>query len=130
MDTTEKYIKWCKKAEEVQKEWRIQKGDWSHHPYRNETELILTSILINVCHCKSCIRIWLPRQDQLQEMIITSPDNCWFKLDSFETWKAKKIWPTSKSIPQSMEQLWLAFVMHEKYSKKWDDSAECWEEEK
>ena len=43
--------------------------------------------------------IWLPRQDQLQGMVEYTVG-----VNKFN----------------SMEQLWLAFVMSEKYNKKWD----------
>jgi len=60
--------------------------------------------------------IWLPRQDQIQEMM----------RDKFSTRElvpaterlhkfAKKYWL------HSFEQLWLAFFMHEKHSKIWSE---------
>src|SRR5208337_398107 len=59
-------------------------------------------------------KIFLPRQDQLQKMINTD----WF--DSFRG----LLWfyqvSSMKNI-HSMEQLWLAFVMMEKYKKVWND---------
>ncbi len=71
--------------------------------------------------------IWLPRQDQLQEMV-SLPNSekigIWFeKQFRFYEWAGKKYnknelqnnWGTFKS----MEQLWLAFVMKERFSKQW-----------
>ena len=64
-------------------------------------------------------RIWLPRQDQLQDMIDWSPfsykvSTICYQIDDFyknldDSW-----------MPESMEQLWLAFVMREKFNKQWD----------
>ena len=57
--------------------------------------------------------IW--HQDQLQEMI-------WQGLDEYEYW-IKKLYDFILDLPfilMSMEQLWLAFVMKEKYNKVWD----------
>jgi len=70
--------------------------------------------------------IWLPRQDQLQDMLGQL---------STETWAVLQLvdWATEYSHHyqdtvyteyaiqfKSMEQLWLAFVMKEKYNKIWD----------
>ena len=57
--------------------------------------------------------IWLPRQDQLQEMV-EYPDLGSVLRDLREFWQR----PPNHRIT-SMEQLWLAFVMKEKYSKAW-----------
>ena len=61
--------------------------------------------------------IWLPRQDQLQEMIqdrFQRPqDLCVVALELFRA--------TAVGYCSSMEQLWLAFVMKEKYNKIWKE---------
>jgi len=64
--------------------------------------------------------IWLPRQDQLQEMV----DSDWSGdlIRRFYVW-CKEYGFTTKAIA-SMEQLWLGFVMHSLYSKRWD--GETW----
>jgi len=61
--------------------------------------------------------IWLPRQDQLQKMIWSSSE--FSLLDNFRNY----VFATNfkDSIPVSMEQLWLAFVMREKYNKVWEN---------
>jgi hypothetical protein len=70
-------------------------------------------------HC-----VWLPRQDQLQEMIGGSPynnvKNSMFSiLDDLHRFAfTPNIF--NDFIPLTMEQLWLAFVMKEKYSKVWN----------
>jgi len=64
---------------------------------------------------------WLPTQDQLQEMF--------YEKDNYN----KSMYPVLESLyafacsmytksypPTSMEQLWLAFVMKEKYKKVWN----------
>ena len=65
--------------------------------------------------------VWLPRQDQLQEMI-------WDKLWTYCSNKVSSLsWGVydfylhneESPIPDSMEQLWLAFYMYEKHSKYW-----------
>ena len=64
--------------------------------------------------------IWLPRQDKLQEMVgekdllqlVWAFNN--FCHDISYTQSGYKTFPTS------MEQLWLAFVMQEKFNKVWN----------
>jgi len=60
--------------------------------------------------------VWLPRQDQLQEMV----DGTSFEvLDEFIGWREFEA--LVKFVHNaSMEQLWLAFVMEELYKKQWD----------
>ena len=60
--------------------------------------------------------IWLPRQDQLQEMAEYRSIGKNLELLS-EFWNTKYCYDNFTT----MEQLWLAFVMSEKYSKKWID---------
>ena len=85
----------------------------------------------NECDCcDDCIKLfqeiftgysnchWLPRQDQLQKMILEVVDYettalLESKFHKFLTWLDE--WDFT-----SMEQLWLAFVMHEKYNKHWN----------
>ena len=98
------------------------------------------AICILGCHwheCESCNyevthlavedeRVWLPRQDQLQEMmsdeLLGLQTVCAviyeFAVSAGET--------SGITIDGSMEQLWLAFVMHEKYQKIWDEKATMW----
>ena len=139
MDTTEKYIKMCEKAEEIQKKWKPIVGDyttWCADPkvrilggtaYKiwrmiyPEQEIMQYSL----CHPHSLSNyVWLPRQDQLQEMmgfqnpmdyrkwwfdigIGRDDDDYYFKFDSWDKY-------------------WLAFVMKEKFNKTWDDEEEGW----
>ena len=97
MDTLEIYVKKSEKAEEIQK---ISKKFWLgkelyEKQFYNE-------------------KIWLPRQDQLQEIYVHggTPYGYTTLLNYFMK---------SNLIPDTMEQLWLAFVMKEKFNKRWDD---------
>jgi len=128
MDTSKEYIKMCEKAVEMQKlwNWRISPvGDycWLGDEYLECAIFICTMPMIQLEG-----RIWLPRQDQLQDMVdnntlawnlmvfydwtntnhsLISPNDC----------RYQKI---NSAYYTSMEQLWLAFVMKEKYNKVWD----------
>lgn len=78
--------------------------------------------------CDGCAQIetkwltWLPRQDQLQEMVKRGQED-FFPYNLL--WRLyRAISPDSKgniynSEFTSMEQLWLAFVMKERYQKIW-----------
>ena len=76
-------------------------------------------------HLKDMIPIWLPTQDQLQDIYYTKAIN-----ERYATSKEVHlvlmmhsfIYDNANYIGQfeSMEQLWLAFVMIKKYNKKWN----------
>ncbi|MCK5236306.1 MAG: hypothetical protein KAR06_04895 [Deltaproteobacteria bacterium] len=106
MDTSETYMKMCN-CKEIQgarpalpfsaKEWWI----WNEY---GDT-------------------VWLPRQDQLQEMV--SDGDCAYDLfHRFEIWVNCYDAEISQ-LELSMEQLWLAFVMKEKYNKVWKGEEWC-----
>ena len=63
--------------------------------------------------------VWLPTQSQLQEMVRTV--YLYELIDCFTNWYDNEV--AVRGLAQfdnaSMEQLWLAFVMFELYSKKW-----------
>ena len=61
--------------------------------------------------------IWLLRQDQLQEMV--KAENNFNLTKAFRDWQIEKV-NINDLLQWSMEQLWLAFVMHEKYDKVWN----------
>ena len=138
MDTSETYIKMCEKAEEIQLDWNPASGDlyyehidrkplalWTdydraellvHRIIGSDDEQNLASLRIS-SHVKADA-IWLPRQDQLQEMVISRYryEIVASLLMDFERWRDTY----GHNELTSMEQLWLAFVMKEKYGKIWD----------
>lgn len=129
MDTSETYINMCERAELIQVQWSISEGDWYIDTVTFPSQRILT--IAGGCpsfddyerrHLKECQRrsFWLPRQDQLQDMIKTI--FAWEKLNQFNCWFDEEV--LTRGILQfdnsSFEQLWLAFVMKEKYNKTWN----------
>ena len=115
MDTSETFIKMCEKAGEIQGlksckyrpdsvnlPWWDRQGNCWFNQNNDRTA-------------------WLPRQDQLQDMV--SFGHVWLPFANIERW-----WQWAKEkMPleywdrfTSMEQLWLAFVMKEKYNKVWN----------
>ena len=142
MDTTPKYIKMCEKAEEIQKGWKPKAGDfyaWAGHTVRKEGTVIIGVVKYydpstNLIHGMQTMAerrhrldvICLFRQDQLQEMVgIESRYQLLHKFDMFY----HNLYIDFVSVDASftsMEQLWLAFVMKEKFNKIWDDKKEEW----
>ena len=116
MDTSQTYIVACGKAGEIQRDHEFIYGDvWTDN---SEEAYIVLPLHFPVSGC-----VWLPRQDQLQEMVFgfQYPDN------DNDTKLAQLIsdfynftMSTYRRYFTSMEQLWLAFVMKELYTKEWD----------
>jgi len=64
--------------------------------------------------------IWLPRQDQLQEMVIEKYATSWDLAIAFSNvLMGDKASYFDKF--DSLEKLWLAFIMLEKYKKQWKE---------
>ena len=123
MDKTKEYILMCKKAEEIQKVWEHCAGDVCS-PRFSDNNTWIVGFNTGFSELKEKDIIWLPRQDQLQEMI--RHKRC--SQLQFEDWysELKRFTLFCGNLPacpenyfKSMEQLWLAFVMKEKFNKKW-----------
>lgn len=123
MDTSETYIKMCKKAEKIQGH-SPGAGDYYISGYGDLVILPMEKHIKGFCtyECLYLIgeedEVWLPRQDQLQEMLgkplpeLSAEFNAW---ESSPYFLNRRSWVFS-----SMEQLWLAFVMLERFGKIWD----------
>lgn len=132
MDTSEEYIHQCD-CEEVQEHRRYDGGDWICDPndghswaiwqrVRGATDEGMRKFMDGL--------LWLPRQDQIQDMMEWKNEyHFWeWEADTFDGDKAGSyhgqildnedlVYGVSMS---SLEQLWLAFYMYEKYGKIWD----------
>lgn len=145
MDTSKEYIKMCEKAEEMQEiKGFFEAGDCYYHTkYTHQGQpagAYVASIRVvkKIAPNQKTWRIWLPRQDQLQDMIETGNPlkGEWALLDRFlefcRPFKNLGTIPHPRDLEcarekndyldkfNSREQLWLAFVMKEKYNKKWN----------
>jgi hypothetical protein len=111
----------CEKAKEIQELRPIgefnQDGDYFSINYHGSYE-------INIDHDpygpgrRGNLEIWLPRQDQLQEMLNRT---IWHLQQSFHHWFLELVIPLISAYDdRTMEQLWLAFVMETKYGKVWN----------
>lgn len=73
--------------------------------------------------------VWLPRQDQLQKMIEPSglSNYLLYRFWDFLTHeKGQYAFNVYARGFNTMEQLWFAFVMYDKYKKVWDVTKEEW----
>lgn len=121
MDTTKEYIEMCRELpDEI-----IKEREWEFYDTVYLEDLKSTRTVTLKYHFSHIVpdydSVWLPRQDQLQEMID----------DIFSN---REIVPLTAKLHdvcihliqkhnfngRTMEQLWLAFVMHEQYGKTWN----------
>ena len=157
MDISKQYIEMCSSAKEIQSLRRdticVKVGDWFVTPADTwvavdaDTKKRTTTYIEKVYNiddvkdstenCPFVLnpfrnQIWLPRQDQLQKIVIDGNDYeklLWrfskfvFKPDTENDFciKAEPKRVLDNTFP-SMEQLWLSFVMEEKYQKEWNGS--------
>lgn len=128
----EEYLDMCKKAVDIQKLWEPKKGDYIQfgkniqivsyvpigYPHIVNTVETREALLpaYNLKHQKHHIT-WLPRQDQLQKMVLDEKWGCdkWEILhDIYHVW-----WINNSIASWTFEQNWLAYVMLKKYNKIW-----------
>lgn len=121
MDFTELNVKMCEKAEEIQQsrklndmEWKA--GDWGYWPPSGDINVIYDAEY-QPCELGKG-HIWLPGQDDLQEMMeLPSPFHL---LERLNGWITTETHGQNPAKYETMEQLWLAFVMKQKYNKVWN----------
>ncbi|HDD43830.1 MAG TPA: hypothetical protein ENG63_03080 [Candidatus Desulfofervidus auxilii] len=116
----------CKKAKEIQKRCKYKSDDLfviqkfrqkiKYHFEIDWVEELVSEI------------IWLPRQDQLQEML--KPNNYFWNTMAMENVlkEMREAYGILLESPyfDSGEQFWLAYVMWKKYKKIWSDSDKQW----
>ena len=151
MDTSNEYIKMCEKAEEIQKVYEPTEGDfiwvreedyWDCYDEVDGCIFVVFDSDGDLCFDAgvSCgrstdyenigyavelseveRRVWLPRQDQLQDIVRSKI----LHTDAIgAVWKLyNAVGPNRTGLYgklRSLEQVWLVFVMEEKYKKVWD----------
>lgn len=131
MDINKDYIEMCKKAQEIQK----QRGsfNWDRFDYavwlRFEQLIKDGGFVIDKLGHRDDIRkyfVWLPRQDQLAEMIGTWNNN--YSMSFFNNIEANSKY---RGIPDmgfnSIEKHLLHFLMSDKFNKFWNEVKKEWE---
>jgi len=120
MDDSSSYIKMCESAKVIQKKWKPEFGDFfvsMSLGLTSECQPIVSDLEKKVAYLKKLKAVWLPRQDQLQEMVIEKYATSWDLAIAF----SNVLMGNNASYFDkfdSMEKLWLAFVLLEKYKKK------------
>lgn len=130
MDASKEYILMCERAVEVQELWQekiaTEKGGYisngnlvknEEHNFWVATRLFWNEPDFVVHRENENDYWWLPRQDQLQEMILNRGSHGY--QNSGILLHLSLFADENKLNDVSMEQLWLAFVMHELYGKVW-----------
>jgi len=117
MGRIEEYIKMCEKAVELQ-DYARALSPFIENDYENNRLGDYLFIWDNKFYIKedgSLVQIF--RQDQLQDMVRCEKKD-WLLLDNLNSFIYYQRPIVDKEISSySMEQLWLAFVMKEKYNK-------------
>ena len=120
MDTTKEYIKMCEKAEDIQQLWKQSIGDYDVEP-DDYTVCMITVLSEKAFGTRDKNSIWLPRQEQLQELV----DNIDITISKSETkqwcwWIAEdEMGPTKIEFFDTLEKLWITYVMFNLFSKIW-----------
>ncbi len=125
MDLSVDYIKMCEKAVEVQELLNPKKHDWIYWPNERVSPFIFDKHPEQECGC-GCFKnaILLPRQDQLQEMVMDKYSDALFPafalLESFYRKLNNNLSLDDTKRLKSFEQLWLGYVMYMKFNKTWN----------
>ncbi|KKK58601.1 hypothetical protein LCGC14_3042760 [marine sediment metagenome] len=123
MDTSKQYIEMCDcpEIQEPKRSAGLVHGDYISPTQRPDQWDIVydpsKALRYGLLEC-----VWLPRQDQLQEMV-GYKGLPYLLTQTFERSvngeSCNYTWNNGEHFT-SMEQLWLAFVMKEKYDKVWN----------
>jgi hypothetical protein len=113
----------CESAKVIQKQWKPEFGDFfvsMSLGLTSSCQPIVSDLEKKVSYLKTIKAVWLPRQDQLQEMVIEKYATPWDLAIAFSNVLMGDKASYFDNF-NSMEKLWLAFIMLEKYKKKWKD---------
>ena len=123
MDTSQRYIEMCENAKVIQKKWKPELGDFfvsMSLGLTSQCQPITSDLEKKASYLKTIKAVWLPRQDQLQAMVIEKHATHWDLAVAFSNvLMGDKVSYFDKF--DSMEKLWLAFVMMEKHKKQWKE---------
>jgi hypothetical protein len=144
MDATNRYVMMCQKAEEIQNLWVPKQCDFiiNHEDLEEgvsfcspaESFVRVVNMYYEEQDSKEYLQecddlkeqaLWLPRQDQLQK--ITETDNTIIysimsKVIGSQYYDyTKNASVAASELFYSMEQLWLGYVMREKFKKAWNE---------
>ena len=142
----ELYIRMCQEAHEIQESWEPKPGDRILREWPAEPTILVRDMKYDdhywvytntkyggsgVITMNDMIKnstLWLPRQEDLQELFRHkngNPDEYWI-LKSFLVWFSHLTPTACPDREVSITQLWLQYVMETVYGKVWN--GESWEE--
>ena len=133
MDTTEKFIAMCK-AKEIQSRWRPADGDfYVYSVVIKDPQIMIRSAKFGIEPMDLSQWIWMPRQDQLQDML-SATVTIGYMIVGLEAFydperycrKCSDVGERRRLAHDTMCQWWLAFVMREKFGKEWDVEKSEW----
>lgn len=125
MDET--YIKMCKEAGEIQELWKPKEGDPFECTIGDRVSLKIHDGIYDYTH-----QVWLPRQEDLQEIFQEAHGNgihVSTVVNSFYRWFWDEYNNKQKDCCEQYDWnvLWLCFVMDRLYGKIWNSKTESWE---
>ena len=130
MDTTLQYAKMCRKAQDIQELWARDDGDFYLETAGPMPALHGVYVWRKGETNEKAIheRVWMPRQDQLQNMVVCSNNAenvryheiAYFILQDFADWFQSCEHCEDMMKLDSREKMTLCWVMHVVYSKVWD----------
>ena len=124
---TKEFILQCEKAREIQKNWKPKRLDIYVYAFSGIVASEHRGTFVEDGGEDRTGRIWLPNQAQLQGMILESYNNKVRPMVlEFENFIYNHNRPLTYKNNESMEELWLAFVMKELYSKQWSTDKKEW----
>lgn len=121
MDTSEEYVRMCEEACDIQEGHVWVEGDFV---WRGCDEGYEKSFMIHHSNDAYDGDVWLPRQDQLQDMIEQPSSFAKMAVMIEETCEVAglghiMIKPRYYICSGSMERLWLGYVMKKRHGKVW-----------
>ena len=118
MSDLENYAKMCKGAKKIQEGWKQRIGDC----YFEKGKYFIVKDIGKMNAWEDCV--WLPSQDQLQGMVIDSKNDVRSLFENFSY--VIDDYGIAFEKLDSAKELWLAYVMEEKYGKFWNCRKEKW----
>lgn len=112
----------CRSAKLIQKNWKPDFGDYFVSMSSGRTSACLTlgsALEKKISYLTKIKAVWILRQDQLQKMIIGKYATPWDLAIAFSNVLISDDSSYFDNL-DSMEKLWLAFVMLDKHRKKWN----------
>ena len=131
------FIKMCEKAGEIQREWKPKIGDRIiQKNLKTDMVFYVNEKNIDYDYCTKYTKdeyIYLPTQEQLQKIGMTLESlkgrvmkPFWELLDQFSYFLWDDETRKYASEFESLNELWLAFIIKEKYYKLWSIAGQRW----